>query len=410
MNSELLTEIRKRADRLDNDPNATRFAYPVNGASVAMAVPDGFEGGDTMSAVWTITDSETDRDGDRVFSIDTTDWEACGCPVLYGHGQLPVPIGSAAIPGSNPPKADLWEENGVIKARVYFHKDPTSQLIANKANCLGASIAFVPVRFARRDGSDMKAHDPGYNQQRSAFDWYEVSLTELSLTPTPSNARAVRDLAYAKGCPDVVRKHISKVCESGRCLTSMIPDLPIHLAPEQARALKKEFDALRLDVCRWEFGEICQAVKALVQADVETNNSAVLNSEEDEEEKFQTDGTGPDADGMQTGERGQVNAGDVPEEKCPCGGSRKCQTCQTKGYREMTVPGGGWHRVTCYQCKGTKICQRCKFKDHRSEIVNRFEVTPAEAEIPDDAETGDDDEQDYDEMRQQYSLPPSQLT
>jgi hypothetical protein len=162
------------------------------------------------SAVFTATREITDSDGDLVLisGLRFDRWKKSGCPVLFGHGENPLPVGHCRKKDGSP---DVWISGDRLMARVHWDlDDPAAVHIARKVAAgfiKGASIAFIPHAFEpnhETKGRQYRQDGPGGRVYTSA------SISELSVVVVPANEDAV--LADA---PLLTKKSLQRACR--RC-------------------------------------------------------------------------------------------------------------------------------------------------------------------------------------------------
>jgi hypothetical protein len=287
---QLIQEVRRRAEQLDQagDPRAIEsYAYPIDDSTVGLANVDGLERptADADSAVFVITDSSVDRDGDRVnpLGVHTDNWYRAGAPVFFSHQAHPYPIGSCINPATG--ELDVWPERDRIRARIHFDmEDPHARFLAGKVKrglLRATSIAFVPIQANRREDYDQKAQQwsAQARQGTGGFDFHAVDLTELSLTGVGANPNALLE-----GAPAGLAKAL-RGCVGGKCFSRS--GAPPRRSPKTASTtLKREWQSLK------------RQIKQTLQMDIE----------------------GP---GQTPGLRG----GNAVVEACKCAGCRRQQKC-----------------------------------------------------------------------------------
>jgi HK97 family phage prohead protease len=213
---QLIHLIRKRAGALDAAGDRTaisRYGYAVSEDEIGLAHTGALESAVADSAVFTITDSGSDRSGDRVNprGVDLTAWRSAGCPVFWNHNtDGGMPIGSCINPRTG--RMEVQIDDDRIRARVFFDlEDELGREIARKVHrglIRACSISFLP-RKAR----------PNDHSSRS-WDYEAVEMTELSLVPVGDNPRAL--LESPEGASPILAKSLRR-CMGGKCFSKWIP-------------------------------------------------------------------------------------------------------------------------------------------------------------------------------------------
>jgi hypothetical protein len=206
---ELIRQIQKRAAALDRrgDPSAIqRYAFAKNESEVALASGRATSQNTAQYTTFVVSDENLgpDRDGDVVSTrgIDTAEWAAAGAPWFLSHqqGNDGLTVGSSLDSNG---KLWFWEKDGRAYARCYWSNDsPIAKAVSQKyrsKSMRACSIAFVPRIASRLDG-DYKSAPYRREQGAGGMFYSSVSLTEISLVGVGASPAALSVDKSLAGC------------------------------------------------------------------------------------------------------------------------------------------------------------------------------------------------------------------